>query len=90
MALFVLMLALYVSGLAKWGKSLQAKGVPLRKRRIYGLVVVALTLFMPLLRGGYGGSVFLFAVFCAWAVLGYITLVHTPRWIVGAPKQIGK
>lgn len=81
MAIAILGLALWLIALAKWGRSLQAKNATLRRKRIYGVVLATPMLLMPLL---FGGGAFLFVWCAACAVLGYVTVVHAPRWIVGS------
>jgi hypothetical protein len=92
MAMTVLGLALYLWGLANRGKSLKDKNATLRSRRIYGIVFASPMLIAPLyfsFAGTLGGwgilFVWVWSVTCA--VLGYITVAHAPKWIVGVEKK---
>lgn len=92
MAIAVLGLAFYLMALGKWGKSLKEKNSPLSRRRLYGLLATLPSIAAPFYYGypDYTSGVFLFmAVWCGIvAVLGFITVVYAPKWIVGAPKPV--
>jgi predicted alpha/beta hydrolase len=89
----VLGLALYLMGLGKWGKSLKAKNAPLGRRRLYGVLAAFPSLAAPFYYGygAYNSGVFIFML--VWstvvAILGFITVVYAPKWIVGTPKHVG-
>jgi hypothetical protein len=78
--------------LGKWGKSLKAKNTPIGRKRLYGLLAVLPSIAAPFYYGygAYTSGLFLFMlVWCGIvAVLGFITVVYAPKWIVGAPKPI--
>ncbi len=84
MAMAILGLALYLMGLAKWGKSLQAKNASVGRKRMYGVIAAVPMLVAWLF---YGGGLILFAWCVACGVLGYITVAHAPRWIVGGARN---
>ncbi|MGC1618036.1 MAG: hypothetical protein WA765_06055 [Candidatus Acidiferrum sp.] len=90
MAISVLGLAFYLMALGSWGKSLSAKNAPLNRRRLYGVLAAIPSIVAPLYYGygDYTSGLFIFML--AWcgivAVLGFITVVYAPKWIVGAPK----
>lgn len=90
MAMAVFGLAVYLMGLARWGKSLKAKNATSKARRIYGLLGATPMLLVPVVFGGGptdGGAIlFVWAWFVACATLGYTTVAHAPLWIVGKPK----
>ncbi len=83
MAMMFFGLAFYLMALAKWGKSLKEKNATLGRRRAYGLLAAAPS-FIGLAM--YGWNVFMLAWAVICATLGYLTVAHAPRWIVGAPK----
>jgi hypothetical protein len=85
MAMAIFGLAFYLIALAKWAKNLQEKNVPLGRRRIYGVIAALPMLVVPLFIGNASPTVtaIFFAWCVAWAILGYVTVVHRPKWIVG-------
>jgi hypothetical protein len=85
-----LWLALYLIGLAGWAKGMRARRVPLKRRRIYALIVAA----VPLGWATYSicsveepiSPLFTFIwllIGVAISVLSYAVLAHAPKWIVG-------
>lgn len=79
----VLWLAFYLVGCASWGRRLQSRNATLRQRRIRGLIVAAAWLVLYL-----GGNTFQYAMGAVGGVLGYVTIVHIPRWIVGDERTV--
>jgi hypothetical protein len=80
MALIILGLVLYLTGCAAWAKRLRDKNATLKTRQLHGLTSVVIAMAMPVLVGGSGFSYVLGAIF---GVLGYLTIVYRPKWIVG-------
>lgn len=90
MAVSILGLALYLMALASWAKQLRAKNTPLPKRRVAGIAAAFLPLlwYAYLIYEAHGNVVVWLAItLLVWsvcvAILGYITVVHAPKWIVG-------
>jgi len=92
MAMTALGLVLYLWALAKRGKSLKAKHATPESRRTYGILFAAPMLIAPLYLsfsdtlGGWG-ILFVWVLCAACAVLGYITVAHAPKWIVGGERN---
>lgn len=87
MALVAFWLAIYLYGSGKWGRSLRAKNTTLARRRVYGVlaaspwIIYGMLLVIP--PSFSLGGVLLAAFFVLCGALGYVTVVHAPRWIVG-------
>lgn len=89
----VLSLVLYLIGLAQWGRHLREKRATIQRRRLYGLAAA----FLPVVFGL--SSVMQFetkptdavAFTLGWSLLvgflGYLTVVHCPKWLVGKYGQ---
>jgi hypothetical protein len=89
----VLSLALYLIGLAQWGRNLRENGATIQRRRLYGLAAA----FLPVVFGL--SSLIRFetrrtdavAFTLGWSLvvgfLGYLTVVHCPKWLVGKYGQ---
>ncbi len=92
MVMLFLGLAFYLFWLGKWGKSLKAKNTPLGRKRLYGLLAALPYIVAPFYYGygAYASGFFLFllVLYSVVAVLGFITVVYAPKWIVGAPKPV--
>lgn len=98
MALTLIGLALYLWLLGKWGKYLKARGTPLRRKRLYGALAAIPMLALSFYYGyndysgeayGIGAFVFTLVWNAAVVILGFITVVYAPKWIVGTPKPVG-
>jgi hypothetical protein len=85
MAIAVLGLALYLWALARQGKTLQAQNATMRRRCVRGLLVSVPLVLLPLMYPDH--RLFMFAALAPFAILGYITVVYTPRWIVGGTQK---
>jgi hypothetical protein len=85
MAIAVLGLALYLWGLAREGKKLRAQNATMGRRRMWGLTVSVPLVLLPLIYPDH--RLFMVAALAPFAILGYITVVYTPRWIVGGIQK---
>ena len=89
----VLSLALYLIGLAQWGRNLREKRATIQRRRVYGLAAA----FLPVVFGVISvmrvetKPTDAVAFTLGWSilvgVLGYLTVVHCPEWLVGKYGQ---
>lgn len=84
----ILGLALYLIAAARWSAWLREKAVSKQRLKVYGFLVAA----VPLGAGAYSlfdnqssvdWKAFSLAFEAVIAVLGYVTVVYSPKWIVG-------
>jgi len=85
MAIAVLGLALYLWALAREGKKLRAQNATIGRRRMWGLLVSVPMVLLPLMYPDH--RLLMFAALAPFAILGYITVVYTPHWILGDTQK---
>ena len=73
-------LALYLIACAQWGKHLQDKNATLKKKQLHGLIAAAVEMVMCVV---VGANIYVLSFGVVCAVLGYVTIVYRPKWIVG-------
>jgi hypothetical protein len=89
----VLSLILYLIGLAQWGRNLREKGTTIKRRRLYGLaaallpVVFGLSSLMRFETRPTDAVAFTLGWSLLVGFLGYLTVVHCPKWLVGKYGQ---
>lgn len=89
----VLSLALYLISLAQWGRNLREKRATIKRRRLYGLgaaflpVVFGLSSVMRFETKPTDAAAFTLGWSLLVGLLGYLTVVHCPEWIVGKYGQ---
>jgi N6-adenosine-specific RNA methylase IME4 len=78
-------LIVYLIGLAKWARHLQEKNATIRRKQIYGVIAAVPMLAVPFYSWSDSGTEnAIVSVWCfACAILGYVTVVYRPKWIVG-------
>ena len=81
MFLIVVSLFCYLFLCAKVGKHLQEKSASMRIRHLCGLFAFALDTVPLIFLNVHSDMVIAYGVLCG--VLGYLTIVYRPKWIVG-------
>ena len=74
-------LALYLIGCAGWAKRLITSETLLRKRQLHGAIIGSLPLVMAVVF--HPANIYVYAWSLIVGILGYITVVYRPKWIVG-------